>query len=380
MKKVITLFLSFFLSLNMFAQQAAEVAPTKCIYDNPFLYFAIALIVIFAIIIVVLANVLSALAKNEARNFEIKNTNISPILVFALLLFPSISFSQDATAAATVAVGSFYMGIPPMLFYLLAIVVFLELIIIFILLNGINSFFEKETSSIQIFVEKIENYFASGFTLKIPAEEEKELMTDHDYDGIKELDNGMPPWLKYMFIGTIAFGVFYIFDYHVFRSSMLQTAEYQKELSDASIQMEAYRKKSANSVDETNVKLLTDASELAEGKNIFKTNCSACHGQNGEGTVGPNLTDDYWVHGGDIKSIFKTIKYGVVEKGMKAWQADISPSQMALVSSYIKSLRGTNPANPKEKQGELYVEGSEIVKSDSLSISANDSLKTSSLK
>jgi cytochrome c oxidase cbb3-type subunit III len=380
MKKVITLFLSFFLSLNMFAQQAAEVAPTKSIYDNPFLYFAIALIVIFAIIIVVLANVLSALAKNEARNFEIKNTNISPILVFALLLFPSISFSQDATAAATVAVGSFYMGIPPMLFYLLAIVVFLELIIIFILLNGINSFFEKETSSIQIFVEKIENYFASGFTLKIPAEEEKELMTDHDYDGIKELDNGMPPWLKYMFIGTIAFGVFYIFDYHVFRSSMLQTAEYQKELSDASIQMEAYRKKSANSVDETNVKLLTDASELAEGKNIFKTNCSACHGQNGEGTVGPNLTDDYWVHGGDIKSIFKTIKYGVVEKGMKAWQADISPSQMALVSSYIKSLRGTNPANPKEKQGELYVEGSEIVKSDSLSISANDSLKTSSLK
>ncbi|MFN5627667.1 MAG: hypothetical protein ACK48W_00140, partial [Bacteroidota bacterium] len=93
MKKVITLFLSFFLSLNMFAQQAAEVALTKSIYDNPFLYSTIALIVIFAIIIIVLANVLSALAKNEARNFEIKNTNILPILVFALLLFPSISFS-----------------------------------------------------------------------------------------------------------------------------------------------------------------------------------------------------------------------------------------------------------------------------------------------
>lgn len=380
MKKVITLFLSFFLSLNVFAQQAAEVAPTKSIYDNPFLYFAIALIVVFAIIIVVLANVLSALAKNEARNFEIKNTDILPILVFALLLFPSISFSQDATAAATVAVGSFYMGIPPMLFYLLMSVISLELIMIFVLLNGINKFFEKETSSLQIAFEKIENYFESGFSKQTTHEEEQELLTNHDYDGIRELDNGMPPWLKYMFAGTIIFGVSYLINYHVIRGSMLQTAEYQKELSDANIQMEEFRKKSANSIDETNVKLLTEASELSEGKNIFKTNCSACHGQNGEGTVGPNLTDDYWIHGGDIQSIFKTIKYGVVEKGMKAWQADISPSQMALVSSYIKSLRGTNPANPKDKQGYLFVEGSQLAKSDSLIVFKNDSLKTTSSK
>jgi len=380
MKKVLTLILSFFLFINLFAQQAAGAPPTKSIYDNPFLYFIISIIIIFALIIVVLANLLNALATNEVKNFTSKSSNIAPLALIAILLFPSVSFSQDAAAVVTETARNIYMGIPPMLFYLLAIVVVLELIIIFVLLNGVNSFFEKETSSIQIAFQKVEDYFASGFSKKITVEEEQELLTDHYYDGIRELDNGMPPWLKYMFFATILFAVFYLFNYHVIKGSMLQTAEYQKELSDASLQMEEYRKKSANSVDESNVKLLTDASEISEGKNIFKTNCSACHGQNGEGTVGPNLTDEYWIHGGDLKSIFKTIKYGVVEKGMKPWQADISPSQMALVSSYIKSLKGTNPANPKEKQGDLFVEGSGIVKSDSLSISKKDSLKTTSLK
>ncbi len=380
MKKVLSLLLYFFLSLNLFAQQTAVVAPAKSIYDNPFLYFIIALIVIFSVIITVLANVLNALAKNEVKNFGSKNSNVTPLIIFALLLLPSISFSQEVVSTTTETASSIYMGIPQMLFYMLALVVFLELIIIFVLVRGINSFFEKETSSIQIAFEKIENYFASGFSKQTTHEEEQELLTDHDYDGIRELDNGMPPWLKYMFAGTIIFGVSYLINYHVFRGSMLQTAEYQKEISDASLQMEEFRKKSANSVDETNVKLLTDASELTEGKNIFKTNCSACHGQNGEGTVGPNLTDDYWIHGGDIQSIFKTIKYGVVEKGMKSWQTDISPSQMAQVSSYIKSLKGTNPANPKEKQGDLYAEGSQLAQSDSLTVFKNDSLKTTSQK
>jgi cytochrome c oxidase cbb3-type subunit 3 len=85
-------------------------------------------------------------------------------------------------------------------------------------------------------------------------------------------------------------------------------------------------------------------------------NCAPCHGNAGEGSVGPNLTDDYWLHGGSVQSIFKTIKYGVPEKGMKSWKEDLSPAQMAQVTSYIKSLRGTNPPNPKEHQGVLYIE------------------------
>jgi cytochrome c oxidase cbb3-type subunit 3 len=101
---------------------------------------------------------------------------------------------------------------------------------------------------------------------------------------------------------------------------------------------------------------MLDAGGISAAQSVYITNCAACHGQKGEGTVGPNLTDDYWLHGGKINDVFKTIKYGVPEKGMRAWQEDLSPVKIAQVSSFIKSLRGTNPPNAKEKQGELYVE------------------------
>ena len=171
----------------------------------------------------------------------------------------------------------------------------------------------------------------------------------------------------------------YLFNYQVFKSSPLQLEEYKKELADAEIQMQDYRSKSANNIDETNAVLLTDASSLKEGLNVFKTSCTACHGQLGEGGVGPNFTDDYWIHGGDVKDLFKTIKYGLVEKGMKSWQAEISPSQMQQVASYIKSLRGTNPPNQKEKQGDLYIEKTQTDSTaiDNKSVQITDSMKLS---
>ncbi|HSC37770.1 MAG TPA: c-type cytochrome, partial [Chitinophagaceae bacterium] len=98
------------------------------------------------------------------------------------------------------------------------------------------------------------------------------------------------------------------------------------------------------------------AQMLEGGKTVFLQNCSPCHGKSGEGVVGPNLTDDYWLHGGGVKDIFKTIKYGWPEKGMKSWKDDLSPTQIAQLSSFIKSLRGTHPPNGKEQQGELYQE------------------------
>ena len=128
-------------------------------------------------------------------------------------------------------------------------------------------------------------------------------------------------------------------------------------MAQADADLAAYRKTAANAVDETTVKLLTDAESLAKGKELFHDNCVACHNQQGQGLVGPNLTDDYWLHGGKINDVFKTIKFGYPEKGMKAWKDDFSGSQIAMLASYIKSLHGTNPPNPKEKQGELFVEG-----------------------
>ena len=134
-------------------------------------------------------------------------------------------------------------------------------------------------------------------------------------------------------------------------------------------------KKSANKVDENTVVYLTDATSLGEGKKIFTTICAACHLADGGGSVGPNLTDDYWLHGGGIKDIFKTIKYGWPEKGMKSWKDDYTPVQIAQLASYVKSLHGTKPGKPKEPQGVLYEEKAAAVTADTTKKTVIDSAK-----
>ena len=99
---------------------------------------------------------------------------------------------------------------------------------------------------------------------------------------------------------------------------------------------------------------MEDEAALAAGETIFLSKCASCHGQLGEGGVGPNLTDRYWVHGGSISDIFATIKYGVPEKGMISWQSQLRPKNMQQVASFIKTLEGTDPPNQKDKEGTLY--------------------------
>ena len=185
-----------------------------------------------------------------------------------------------------------------------------------------------------------------------PLEEEDAILLDHDYDGIKELDNNLPPWWKYGFYFTIVFGIGYLLHFHVFKTGKLQIAEYNEEMEKAKIELEEYRLLAANNVDETNVEVLTDETELQKGSEIFKQYCISCHGNAGEGNVGPNLTDEYWLHGDDVKDIFKVIKEGVPQKGMISWKQQLNPKQIQEVASFIKTLQGTNPPNPKEPQGE----------------------------
>jgi cytochrome c oxidase cbb3-type subunit 3 len=189
-----------------------------------------------------------------------------------------------------------------------------------------------------------------------PVEQERDILLDHDYDGIKELDNNLPPWWKYGFYISILFSVGYMFHYHVLGTGKLQIAEYNDEMEKARIELEEYRLLAANNIDETNVVILSDAAELIKGGEIYIQYCSACHGTGGEGNVGPNLTDDYWIHGADIKDIFKVIKDGVPQKGMISWKQQLSPKQIQEVSSYIKSIVGTNPPNAKEPQGEKFAD------------------------
>lgn len=190
----------------------------------------------------------------------------------------------------------------------------------------------------------------------VPIERENEIVLHHDFDGIRELDNSLPPWWINMFYITIVWAAGYMYYYHFGGSGPSQKEEYNNEMAVAKKQIEMALAGQANKVDESSVTLLTDPAMVSIGGTIYKTNCVACHGQNLEGGVGPNLTDANWIHGGGIKNIFKTLKYGVPEKGMIAWQAQINPADMQKVASFILSKQGSNPANGKAPQGEVWKE------------------------
>lgn len=184
-----------------------------------------------------------------------------------------------------------------------------------------------------------------------PLSEEKDMLIEHDYDGIQELDNPIPGWFMYLFYVTIVFATCYLLIYHVFGAGQLQYDEYKTEMAQADIAKKIYLSKQANRVDENTVKLISDAKVLASGQLIFQQSCMPCHGDHAQGNVGPNLTDDYWLHGGKINEVFKTIKYGVLAKGMPTWEKQLSAKQISDVANYVKSLHGTNPAGAKAPQG-----------------------------
>ncbi|MBT8237505.1 MAG: c-type cytochrome [Croceitalea sp.] len=185
-------------------------------------------------------------------------------------------------------------------------------------------------------------------------EKEGEIILDHNYDGIRELDNVLPPWWVYMFYATIIFGVVYLVRFHI-ANDYDQQLEYEQEVAAAQIAIEEYKKTAKNLVDVNTVELLTDASDLNAGKAIFTTNCVVCHMADGGGGIGPNLTDKYWILGGGIKNVFNTISEGGRDgKGMVAWKNSLRPVEMAQVASYLLQFQGTTPANPKDPEGDLY--------------------------
>lgn len=194
-----------------------------------------------------------------------------------------------------------------------------------------------------------------------PISEEHSLLIDEDYDGIQELDNNVPPWFNILFYGTVVIAVIYMLNYHVFKTGKLPFQEYADEVYEAElVRNELIR--SGAFINESTVELLKDNESLNNGKMIFSNNCIPCHGMNAEGTVGPNLTDSYWIHGGGIKNVFKTIKYGVPEKGMITWKNQLNPKMIQQVASFVLSLP---PVNGKAPEGNLYIDSANI-KTDSL--------------
>jgi cytochrome c oxidase cbb3-type subunit 3 len=197
-----------------------------------------------------------------------------------------------------------------------------------------------------------------GLTKQEPIENEGQLLLDHDYDGIKELDNNLPPWWVYLFYGSIVFAAVYLVRFEILGGDN-QEMELKKELAQAKIDLAEYMKTAPDLMDEKTVTLLTDPADLAIGKTIFNANCAACHRADAGGQIGPNLTDEYWILGGGIKNVFHTLVNGGRDgKGMISWKGTLKPKEMQKVASYILSLKGSNPTDPKTAEGEVWIDES----------------------
>ncbi len=367
-KKIFRTFSFLFMVMMFSLSLKAESPPPPPSISNPFVMTMVIVIIILALIIGLLANVVMGAAfvqrekeKEDKQQEENKfKPSVSTVVIILLLLsLPGLaqSNSSEAAASATNAVE----GVSQTAFYMIAGVIFLELVVLLGLLYNLRLILNIERKKKVVVakeklaaVNKPRVSWWDKFNQFKPIEQEVDIDLGHNYDGIRELDNRLPPWWIYGFYCTIFFACIYLWRFHVSHTAPLSGEEYQISMQQAAIQKEAYLKKAANNIDETNVRLLTTPGDLAAGKGIFEATCFPCHGKNGEGIVGPNLTDEYWIHGGSINDVFKTIKYGYPEKGMKSWKDDYSPTQMAELASYIKSLRGTNPANPKAPQGIIY--------------------------
>ena len=183
----------------------------------------------------------------------------------------------------------------------------------------------------------------------VPIEEEHTILMHHEYDGIRELDNNLPPWWVWMFFATVIFAVVYLLNYHVFKTGDLQVKAYEKEIKRSEKEVKAYLSKMSMNVDETNATLMADAGDLDKGKAIFETNCVTCHNPKGEGNIGPNLTDINWIYGYDIKEVFKTVKTGT-PNGMPEHNSKFNPVQIQQVASFVLSLK---EVKGKEPQGDI---------------------------
>ncbi|GMQ29362.1 cbb3-type cytochrome c oxidase N-terminal domain-containing protein [Algoriphagus confluentis] len=284
------------------------------------------------------------------------------IAIFSFLsLFASPVWAQSAEESnwytQLQAMDSSQITILAILGVVLFVIVLLLILMIY-LMNFMSAILKKENPELAnepSWWESFKERFVTGKMDDVGGKAEKaKMMQDHSYDGITELDNFMPPWLQWVFVGTMVFAVIYFVNYTVLGNGPTGVEEYEEELRLEAIAAEYRKANMLASIDESSVVFDQSAGALNAGKTIFQNNCAACHAADGGGGVGPNLTDEYWLHGGSIQEVFKVVKYGVVEKGMIPWQDQLSPEEMQQVSSFILTLVGTTPANPKEPQGELF--------------------------
>lgn len=346
--------------LGGFSLPALAQAPASTQMSSTQIFLlTIAIILLIPIYIMGRAFMASVKIYHETKKDTQSSSGTLPLILMLLSVFLyTAAGAQDATAVAETAVPSKPIDWGTVILF---ITIVTELLVILYLstvslkfINGarmkdepVKAEVAKQPSAISRWWKKVNNFKSAG--------EAEAMDTGHNYDGIRELDNNIPAWFTAAFVVCIIFAIVYLMRYHVFNSAPLMIEEYTIAMAEAEKEREAYLEKNANAIDEKNVKML-GADDIASGKILYDKNCAVCHLADGGGATGPNLTDVYWIHGGGISDVFKSIKYGWPDKGMIAWKDNFSAKQLAQLTSFIKSLQGTKPATPKEPQGEIYNE------------------------
>ncbi len=310
--------------------------------NQTLLYWLMSAIVLLLIAIIVVAGSIKSFLQTDyfksrmAGQLQQKNKDANKIAMIVFLIgasmIPAKLMAQTEGAAdenlfIKVTTGELYMV------GAIVLVLFGVLIYQVRLFNSLYRMTLKEeelakTEGSVISAKKINKILTDA----VDIEDESSILMDHEYDGIQELDNNLPPWWVWLMWGTIIFSVIYLLNYHVFKTAPLQIEEYTAEVELAE------SLKDPNAVTEKTAVLLTSESDLNAGKTVFGKFCVACHLDNGRGEIGPNLTDEYWIHGNDIKDLFKIVKYGSPNGKMTAHQSMLTPLQIQQVTSYVLSL------------------------------------------
>lgn len=350
--------LKFFLALLALAAVPQVMAQTENATRaetpvNAIVFVIIAIALILAFVIWGLGNVLLTLTHEMLK----KRKAVLPLTLLAFFLLPG--FSSFGQATEVVAAAPNYGGLSATSFWILVAVLFIEVCTIAFLvfmIRRVQAELQPESaqkeSSLRAWWRKVDNRL---FTKAVPLEKEKDILIDHDYDGIRELDNSLPPWWKYGFYATIVASVIYMLHFHVLGSGKDPHQEYAYEMERASAQVQAFLEKDPGKIDENNLKM-PDAAGIAAGAATYSSNCWSCHGKQLEGGAGPNLTDNYWLHKGSLTDVYMSIKHGYPDKGMQAWEKNFSPKEINQLAGYIKSMAGSNPPNAKLPQGDIYVD------------------------
>ncbi len=295
------------------------------------------------------------------------------LLILIGWLFIESTFAQD-TAPTQKAFINDSFNHPMLPFYLVMALIFVVIILVMVValymlrvINLLTQHAEKEKAQKLgvVYAPSPGGWqkFIQRMNASVPVEQEKSIEMDHSYDGIKELDNHLPPWWKWLFYGTIGWAVIYIIVFHFSNTLPLSEEEYQNEVALAEEQTQKLKAaQPETTIDERTLQFTNDAAIIEKGKSVFmNNNCGSCHRNDGGGnTIGPNLTDEYWLHGGDLKNVFNIIKNGAVEKGMPAWGKSLGPQDIRDVTFFIMSLQGTKPVGAKAPEGEIFTQTNKV--------------------